>query len=460
MSLTDVSAVNIHPRRCVVKATSLWALWQAILLSFALGFTRRGQQRFVQWATGLALNVEEHTITQSLIALDRVHDWKALESFAEYGSWDVPLIQFAIARRLERLPNRLWHGFRVWAADDTKVHRASKDVWGTCTFHECSARCPNRASTVRAHNWVVTGALSPNGDQPAHFLPVAGQLYFRKSQLPAAQKGPAISFRTKCQLLVELLRRHAKACPGKNLGVFDGAYAVKSVVRPLAQPGEEGQPRIDVLTRLRHDAALFALPPTGREKGQRGPTPRWGKRLSPPQQGGRWPGQWQDGTAFIYGRRRAVRYKEVLCLWRVMGHDAPVKAVVACVEDYKERFTLVCSAGELSGLQIVELFCARFRQEDAFRDLKQRLGWEECRAWTRNPIERTTQTLLATLTALRLLQSQLQEHQGDDWWLHPPWNPNKTRPSILDMGRLLRQHGQRIQQCLAEWLDNEGNNSD
>jgi hypothetical protein len=28
----------------------------------------------------------------------------------------------------------------------------------------------------------------------------------------------------------------------------------------------------------------------------------------------------------------------------------------------------------LTGLQVVELFCARYRQEDGFRDLKQRLG--------------------------------------------------------------------------------------
>ena len=60
----------------------------------------------------------------------------------------------------------------------------------------------------------------------------------------------------------------------------------------------------------------------------------------------------------------------------------PVKAVVARVEGYKKRFTLVSSAVELTGLQMVELFAARFRQEDGFRDLKQRLGWEECRAWT------------------------------------------------------------------------------
>jgi hypothetical protein len=426
-------------------------------LAIAVGFTQRGKQRFVQWATGLALNVEEHTITQSLIGLDRAGDWKALEAFAEYGCWNLPFLQWSTAHYLGRLPNATWHGYHVWAGDDTKVHRNSKDVWGTCTFHEYTARCPNRATTVRAHNWLVTGALRPNAGQPALFLPVAGQLYFRKTQLPAAQNGPPIPFRTKCQLLVEQLRQHAKACAGKNLGVFDGAFAVASVVRPLVKPDEPDQPRIDFVTRLRHDARLHALPPAQRRPQQRGPSPKWGRRLPPPRQGGRWPGAWQTGTAFLYGRPRAVRYKEVLCLWRVLGHDAVVKAVVAEVEGYKKRFTLVSSATDLSGLHIVELFGARFRQEDGFRDLKQRLGWEECRAWTRNPIERTTQTLFVTMTAMRLLQLELQERQGDDWWLHPPWNPHKTRPSVLDVERLLWQHRGGIQQCLAQWLDSGAN---
>src|SRR5262249_21291198 len=139
-----------------------------------------------------------------------------------------------------------------------------------------------------------------------------------------------------------------------------------------------------------------------------------------------------------------------------LGHDVPVKAVIAEVEGYRKRFTLVTSATDLSGLQVVELFCARFRQEDAFRDLKGRLGWEQCRAWTRNPIERTTQTLLVTMTALRLLQLGVEEQAGDAWWLHPPWNPHKSRPSVLDVERLLRQHREQIQQGLADWLDSEG----
>ena len=64
-----------------MKAIWLWPMWQAIVLSMAWGFTRQGKKRFVQWVTGLALNVEEHTITQSVVALGRVEDWRALETF-------------------------------------------------------------------------------------------------------------------------------------------------------------------------------------------------------------------------------------------------------------------------------------------------------------------------------------------------------------------------------------------
>jgi hypothetical protein len=64
-------------------ATLLWSVWQDLLGRFAWGFTRRGFRRFAEWITAMAINVEEHTITQSVLALDRSADGKALESFAE-----------------------------------------------------------------------------------------------------------------------------------------------------------------------------------------------------------------------------------------------------------------------------------------------------------------------------------------------------------------------------------------
>jgi len=439
------------------QVTLLWSTWLQLLRPFARAFTRPGHRRFVEWITALALNVEEHTVTQSVVAIERTADWRALERFAEYGSWDAPAVTRGLTRLIESAPGRIWHGFHVHAVDDTKVHRSGAHVWGTCTFHEYTARCPNRAATVRAHNWVVLGALLDNPDQPAWFLPISGRLYFRKSQLPElpGHTGRTETFRTKCELAVGLIREQARITGGNHLAVFDGGFALRSVVRPLVEP-EGASPRIEFLTRLRHDARLYALPPTVRRLGQRGPMPKWGKKLAPPRQGGRWTRSWQKGEAFLYGRRREVLWKEVVCLWRVSGHQVPVKAVVAKVEGYKKRFTMVSSAVALTGLQMVELFCARFRQEDGFRDLKQRLGWEECRAWTRNPIERTSQAQWVTMSLLRLAQFGLESEGEVDWWFRPPWDPKKDRPSVLDVERLFRRHRPEIQQHLSDWLGSEG----
>ena len=76
------------------------------------------------------------------------------------------------------------------------------------------------------------------------------------------------------------------------------------------------------------------------------------------------------------------------------GARLHLRSGVAKVEGYKKRFTLVTSAVELTGLQMVELFAARFRQEDGF-PLLDRL-WEgkvdeaflllhEALGWVRNP---------------------------------------------------------------------------
>jgi hypothetical protein len=435
----------------MTHAKRLWSIWQALLSAFAWAFTRPSFRRFAEWITAMAINGEEHTITQSVLALERPADWKALESFAEYGAWHPDYVTASLTRLVETAPGRLWHGYHISAVDDTKVHRNSPDVWGTCTFHEYTARCPNRAPTVRAHNWVVLGALLDNPGQPPWCLPLSGRLYFRKSQLPLQSQDSdhTVVFRTKCELVVELIREQARITGGRHLGIFDGAYALRSVVRPLVQP-EPGHPRIEFLTRLRPDARLYALPPPGCRANQ-----KWGRRLPPPCQGGRWSGPWQEGEGFIYGRQRQVRWKEQVCLWWVAGAEVPVKVVVAEVEGYRQRFHLVSSATELTGVEMVEGFAGRFRQEDVFRDLKQRLGWEECRAWTQAPIERTSQVQWVTLSLLRLAQFRLEAEGSTDWWLRPPWNRKKDRPSVLDVERLLRRHGSEIRNLLAKWLGKE-----
>jgi DDE superfamily endonuclease len=330
----------------MAHATPLWPVWQSPLSSFAWAFTRPGFRRCAEWITALAINLEEHTITQSVTALERAADWKALETFAEYGSWRAGYVTDALTGLVEKAPGRLWHGYHVSAVDDTTVHHSGAHVWGTRTFHEDTARCPNRATTVRTHNGVVLGALLHNADQPAWFLPVSGRLSFRKSQLPAQSgaAGPKEEFRTKGALAVELIREQARAVAERHLAVFDGgstpcgAWSGRGLSPRTASPGSSSSPGCGTTP-----GGTTSRPRTvPRESG--GPKPKWGKKLPPPRQGGRWTRWWQEGHAYIFGRRRKVLGKEVVCLWRVSGHEVPVKAVAAEVEGNKTRFTLVTSA--------------------------------------------------------------------------------------------------------------------
>ena len=52
----------------MTEAKLTWSIWQGLLNTFAWAFTRRGFHRFAEWITAMAINVEEHTITQSVLS--------------------------------------------------------------------------------------------------------------------------------------------------------------------------------------------------------------------------------------------------------------------------------------------------------------------------------------------------------------------------------------------------------
>lgn len=420
-------------------ARRLWRAWQSLLARFAGEFTRPGWVRFVQWVTSMVLGDEEHTLTQLLVSIGLESRWRVLEHFAEYGAWDADAVERQTLELIEQERPARWRGYRAVAVDDTKLHRTSAHVWGTCTFHESSARSPNRAETVRAHNWVVAGDLLPG--RPWTFLPHSARLYFRESQRPPGER-----FQTKTGLAVELLQQADRAGPAAVLAVFDGAYAMETVIRPGLQAGPR---RIEFVTRLRRDARLYR-PLAGRRHG-RGRPRRWGERLAAPEHHAKWQVPWREGRAYLYGRWRKFRCKQVRCRWSVSGPDPPVHAFVFEVEGYRKPWFLVTSALDLSAAAVVEAFGARFRQEDTFRDHKQRLGMEQCRAWTKEPVLRTFQVQLVALTALRLLQFRLDEGWGvGRWWNRPAWNPHKRHPSVLDLRRLLWHHREHFSRLLVQ----------
>jgi hypothetical protein len=422
------------------QATQLWTWWLSLLSAFTPVFTRPGWVRFVQWISGMVLCWEEHTITQLLTAISLESRWRVLEHFAEHGAWDREAVERQTLRLLEQEHPARWGRYHPVAIDDTKLHRTSKHVWGTCTFHEASARSPNRAETVRAHNWVIMGDLSPG--RPWMYLPHAARLYCRKTQLP-----PGETFRTKTALAVELLRQADVESAAPLLGVMDGAYAVETVVRPCVEP-EDGRRRIELVTRLRADARLYH--PAVAKPQTKGRPQKWGPRIAAPQHHLYWPVSWQAGRAWVYGRWRRFQYKQLRCRWAVSGPATPVQVLVVEMEGYEAPWFLVTTTLDLSAPQVVEVFTARFRQEDAIRDHTQRLGMEDCRAWTKEPILRTFQVQLMALTLLRLLQARLDQAWGSGrWWFKPPWTGRTRQASILDLRRLFWRDRAEFSQLLV-----------
>lgn len=401
-------------------------LWRQLLTPFGFVLTQPGFARFAQWVTGTVLADEEHTITQILTALGMEDRWRVLERFAEYGAFRQASVEGQTRRLIETELTPRLAGYRVVAVDDTKCHRTSKAVWGVCTFHEPAGRSPNRASTVRAHNWVVAGDLVPG--TPWTYLPHTARLYFRKTQLPRGE-----AFAKKTDLAAAMLRQADADSPVPILAVFDGAYANQTVIRPCLDTNNRR--RIDVVTRLRYDARLYkpvsAVPVRGPGR------PRvWGERLPAPREHGRWGVRWQSGRAYLYGRERTFRFKERSCRWSVAGATVPVRVFVFEVEGYDETWFLVTTSTTLTAAEVVAVSCARFRQEDGFRDHKQRLGMEECRAWTKAPVERTFVVQMVALTLLRLLSRRLDaDPEVGRWWNAPDWNRKKSRPSVLDVRR-------------------------
>jgi hypothetical protein len=256
------------------------------------------------------------------------------------------------------------------------------------------------------------------------------------------------TFRTKTALAVELLRQ-ADAGPAMPiLGIFNGAYAVETVIAPCLHP-EPGQRRIEVVTRLRADARLYhPVVIRARVKGRR---PVWGPRMAAPQHHVYWPVGCQRSRAWVYGRMRPFQYKQLRCRWAVSGPEIPVQIVVVAMADYEPMWFLVTTALYLPAAQVVEAFTARFRQEDGIRDHKQCLGMEECRAWTKEPVRRTFQVQLVSLTLLRLLQARLEQAWDTGrWWFKPEWNRRKRHASILDLRRLFWRHRAEFSQFVRE----------
>jgi hypothetical protein len=331
----------------------------------------------------------------------------------------------------------------VFALDDTPTRRYGPYVEGAGLHHNPTPG-PANAPYVYGHLWVTLALLAHHPLWGTLALPLLARLYIRRKDmaLPSALYG--WPFRTKLELAVELTAWLVKWLG--NMGkpvwlVADGGYAKKPFLKEAKRLG------VTVVSRLRKDAALWALPSAERPPGQRGPKPKYGtSRIRPALRAGQ-PGGWRRVECVQYGRKQTKQIKTFLATWRPAG--GAIRVVL--VKEGREWLPFFCTDVEATAEEILTAMADRGAIELAFRDLKE--VWGAGQQQLRN-LYANVGAYHLNLWALTMVEmacwnrseEALIDRRGS------PWDREGRRPSAADKRKAIQREilGNEIEAVLGK----------
>jgi hypothetical protein len=250
-----------------MDTTTLVSTWNALVLQLCCVFTEPTAHVWRQIALGWVLRRGPATVTGMFRTIGKLADrhWTVYHKFFYRARWSLDALSAALLSRVI-VPMILESGMidRVsgkpvadLALDDTTVGRYGRHVAHAGWFHDASATGPATKGTVIhwAHNWLV-GAVTlrlPKWPLVRWVLPCVFALYRKRDDCDRTHP-----FATRQALAARMVHEAAAALPGVLLRVStDGAYAGRILIRALPSG-------VSLVSRLRCDAALNALPPTRR----------------------------------------------------------------------------------------------------------------------------------------------------------------------------------------------------
>ena len=261
----------------------------------------------------------------------------------------------------------------------------------------------------------------------------------RGTRQQAAEKAHAAHPRpTKLALARDLLTLVAGWADGRTVyAVVDSAYAARTLLE--ARPAN-----VEVLSRLRPDAALWARP--GRRRpGRRGRPRRKGHRLPTPKAMAATRRRWEPLPVTLYGRPVTPLVFGCTALWYGALRDQPVRIVVVRDPSGRRRDeAFFCTDLTVDHAFILEGYARRWTIEVAFHDQKQFLGFEDPRNRTPEAVARTAPMASIAYDLILLWYAARVQHGLATGWLARPWYRSKTSPSFLDMLTAVRQESWRL----------------
>ena len=392
-------------------------------------FSQPTFQTFSMLIVGSVARVRDCTVTGMLQAAGLAGQWhhsRAHDFFAR-RRWDpdelgLRLLDFLVSVFVkESAPIRL-------AVDDTLFGRSGRRVFGAHYLHDGAQPEGSGQRTRWGNCWVVVVLVIelPCLGGRAVGLPILFRLFRPKDDEHPDRPSQPVLARTLIDMI--LARFPARIVEL----IMDGAYATKAW---------RGLPdRVTVTTRMRSNAAVFALAPQ-----------RTGKRGRPALKGARLASLAQLAAAAEFeavtitapeGKTRVEHAWSTTCLWYGPFHTRPVTVMLIRKPGRAEGFDVAIASTDIdaTAAELIARYDSRWSIETAHQEAKAH-GVGEARNRVQKAVERTvpfgflTQTITIAWYAL---------HGNPDADLAArrqtaPWYRQKTTVSYTDMLAALRR---------------------
>lgn len=427
-----------------MDATSLVSAWNVLVQQLALAFTDATARTWQKIALGWVLRHGPATVTGIIRTLGDLADrhWTVYHKFFYRAAWSLENLSAYLmahvigpmileAGQLDATTGKPVADLNI---DDTTAGRCGKHVAHAGWYKDASATGPATKGTVIhwAHNWIV-GAITlrlPRWKLMRWVLPAAFALYRKRDDC-----GKDHPFATRQVLAAKMVCQVSQALPDVRIRVAaDGQYATREMVTGLPKG-------VSLVSRIRRDAAIYALPPKRRRPGQRGRRRTKGKRLPTPRHmASRRTRGWKTVTLCRQGRQVQRQVLGVTCLWYHVCHAVPIRLVI--VRDpagKQEDDFFFCTDAAVPDQQIVQRHYDRWGVEECIMESKQQMGFETTRGWCSKTVNHQAPLAMALLTLVKAWFAKCAAEEASLLPQAMPWNPSKSRPSFLDMLSALRR---------------------
>jgi len=418
---------------------TLVTAWTALCQLLAPAFTGPTFETFLHLVTGWVLCRSKPTVTNLVCTIGRsllghaAKHWTTYERFFYRARWALPqvsrlLLVRAIVPLIESVGVERVVDLNI---DDTTCGRCGKHVAFAGYFKDASVSNTLKKVIHWSHNWVVGCVAMRARFWPKWVigLPVWFTLY--RKPVDCNRNHP---FQTRQEIAADMIRQTREALPDWPIRVAaDGQYATGVVVKAAAAVNS------NLVSRIRSDAAIYALPPKRRRRS-RGQPRKKGKRLPTPKKLARRKKGWRTVEALVYGKRAKRRILPIVCLWYHVSKDRPIKLLIVRDPSGKQKDDyMFCTDPAVDDVEIIERFSGRWPIEESFLDGKQLDGFEQVQGWCPRTVVRQAPLALIVQTLVKVwylghgVRAKWAQPHGTDW-MSP-----KDHPSYLDMLATLRK---------------------